>query len=158
MPFQKLSTRTLSGSPPRFCWYIAFIWLLKSCCLARQLIYNTTLSPKVNTFFKISFKFFQTSFLVLPNIHASTLRAAVHTPSQKQMFPLPPIASPVQNAANAASSRPQLLQPVRSTIYSKSSAQRHSPASSGRHTSISPPLPAAPAHKVHTASPTGCPA
>ena len=84
--FFKLSTRTLSGSPLRFCWYIAFIWLLKSCCLARQLIYNTTLSTIVNTFFKISFKFFQTSFLVLPNIHASTLRAAVRTPSQKQMF------------------------------------------------------------------------
>ena len=49
--FFKLSTCTLSGSPLRFCWYIAFIWLLKSCCLARQLIYNTTLSPKVNTFF-----------------------------------------------------------------------------------------------------------
>ena len=120
--FLKASARTLSGSPLRFCWYIAFIWLLKSCCLARQLIYNTTLLIIVNTFFKISFKFFQTSFLVLPNIHASPRRAAVRTPSQKQMSPLPPIASPVQNAANAASSLPQLLQPVRSTIYSKSSA------------------------------------
>ena len=52
--FQKLSTRTLSGSPLRFCWCIAFIWLLKSCCLARQLIYNTTLSTIVNTFFRFS--------------------------------------------------------------------------------------------------------
>ena len=52
--FQKLSARTLSGSPLRFCWCIAFIWLLKSCCLARQLIYNTTLLPKVNTFFRFS--------------------------------------------------------------------------------------------------------
>ena len=108
--------------PAAFLLVHRFIWLLKSCCLARQLTYNTTLSTIVNTFFIISFKFFQTSFLVLPNIHASTLRAAVRTPSQKQMSPLPPIASPVQNAANAASGRPQLLQPVRSTIYSKSSA------------------------------------
>ena len=28
------------------------MWLLKSCCLARQLIYNTTLSTIVNTFFR----------------------------------------------------------------------------------------------------------
>ena len=40
--------------PAAFCWYIAFIWLLKSCCLARQLIYNTTLLPKVNPFFRFS--------------------------------------------------------------------------------------------------------
>ena len=52
--FLKLSTRTLSGSPLRFCWYIAFIWLLKSCCLARQLIHNTTLLIIVNTFFRFS--------------------------------------------------------------------------------------------------------
>ena len=52
--FLKASARTLSGSPLRFCWYIAFIWLLKSCCLARQLIYNTTLSTIVNTFFRFS--------------------------------------------------------------------------------------------------------
>ena len=44
--------------PAAFLLVHRFIWLLKSCCLARQLIYNTTLSPKVNTFFKISFKFF----------------------------------------------------------------------------------------------------
>ena len=50
--FSKAFRRTLSGSPLRFCWYIAFIWLLKSCCLARQLIYNTTLLIIVNTFFR----------------------------------------------------------------------------------------------------------
>ena len=48
-----------SSSPARypvplcvFAWCIAFIWLSKSCCLARQLIYNTTLSNNVNTFFR----------------------------------------------------------------------------------------------------------
>ena len=35
-----------------FAWYIAFIWLPVSCCLARQLIYNTTLSNKVKHFFR----------------------------------------------------------------------------------------------------------
>ena len=60
--FFELSTRTLSGSPLRFCWYIAFIWLLKSCCLARQLIYNTTLSTIVNTFFQNFFQVFSNFF------------------------------------------------------------------------------------------------
>ena len=58
--FFVLSERLFKSFPPArypvprcvFCWYIAFIWLLKSCCLARQLIYNTTLSTIVNTFFR----------------------------------------------------------------------------------------------------------
>ena len=37
-----------------FAWCIAFIWLSVSCCLARQLIYNTTLSSKVKHFFRFS--------------------------------------------------------------------------------------------------------
>ena len=60
--FFELSKRLFKSFPParcpvpplRFCWYIAFIWPLKSCCLARQLIYNTTLSTIVNTFFRFS--------------------------------------------------------------------------------------------------------
>ena len=38
--------------PAAFLLVHLFIWLLKSCCLARQLIYNTTLSNIVNTFFR----------------------------------------------------------------------------------------------------------
>ena len=40
--------------PAAFLLVHRFIWLLKSCCLARQLIYNTTLSTIVNTFFRFS--------------------------------------------------------------------------------------------------------
>ena len=60
--FQKLSTRSLSGSPLRFCWCIALIQLSLSRCLTRQLVYNTTLSENVNTFFSIFFIFFRVYF------------------------------------------------------------------------------------------------
>ena len=65
--------------PAAFLLVHRFIWLLKSCCLARQLIYNTTLLIIVNTFFRFFSKnFFR--FLIASKSASGGVRRANEPP------------------------------------------------------------------------------